>query len=174
MNANEAIVQLFINEVDVTSEITGDLSDQDRGKSISFPEPPTQSPTLFAVMGREVQAGKVGSFLAKCVCDRPGSVWDGLELTADPNEWFSLFPRADGTYSPNWFMGFFSMTQPGTAASDLLYPIATSKCGAVDETKKVAPIQKRTVPEWVLRRTVEPSDICLGNEAPTTAEPTTR
>jgi hypothetical protein len=88
--ANQDILELWVDEMDLTSQITGGgLDKKSQAKFITFPEP--DHVVSFAIKGMETEGGKTGSVMLQCVSDRADSVWNDLKLSSTPNNWNSMW-----------------------------------------------------------------------------------
>jgi hypothetical protein len=77
--ANQEVLRLSINEVDVLADVVGNLTDVHAAKTITFVEP--KNLAAFALIGAEYQSGHTGSLTVQCKATRQGSTWDNLRLS---------------------------------------------------------------------------------------------
>jgi hypothetical protein len=154
--AREKVVKLYVDEIDVTGSIAGDLEDVNSAKTITFDEP-TSFRSSFAIMGEERQPGLTGSVMAQCVSDREDSPWNNLKMSSVPGNWGAVWVQTDQSVAPQWFRNNFRVTLPTAASSgadDTSYTLNTAVCGAVVSTDKIKGVQSIHKPYFAVRQFV--------------------
>jgi hypothetical protein len=102
--ASQPILQVFANEVNVTSQVVGDQTDPNVMKTVTFDEPKDEAALAF--VGR----GARPFLFAHCTCTRVESNWNKAHLSATARYWYSPRPQ---TLDPNtafvthWFRNFY-------------------------------------------------------------------
>jgi hypothetical protein len=71
------ILNVYINSVDVTAQVQGDLTNMDVGKTLTFPEPTVRDAAL-AFKTEEREQGVAGSLMAQCTSDRAATPWNNV------------------------------------------------------------------------------------------------
>lgn len=163
----ETITELWINEVNVTSQLTGSRTQPQATRTITFTETIGIKPA-FSFRGEEQQVGKRGSAMVKCSCTRPGSMWQ-LDMTSSIAGWNSFYVRADNTFAVGWNLNVFPGVTPNpvTVSTDTSYTLQTTACGTVGALGKIAPVQTIPSPMWAVRYVVDPTnDPCAPLQGP--------
>jgi hypothetical protein len=70
---------VYINGVDVTAAVQGDLTNAMEGKTITFSEPAVRDAAL-AFKTEEREQGVPGSLMAQCTSDRAESPWNNVRI----------------------------------------------------------------------------------------------
>jgi hypothetical protein len=162
--ANQEVLRLFINEQDVLSDVTGNLSDVHSSKTITFIEP--KHDAAFAMIGAENQLGNTGSAMVQCKSTRRGSTWDNFQMTASVSNplavwrtWKATTANPDTAFPSYWYLNNVLPVNLATkGTTDVSYTINTDECYSVDVTHKVKPRQIVGEPFnflWILRSNVK-------------------
>jgi hypothetical protein len=138
--ARQTVLNVYINSVDVTAQVQGDLTRMGEAKTITFPEPTVRDAAL-AFKTEEREQGVPGSLMAQCTSDRAESPWNAL-TTADPSAWLGVWTKQDGTFfQSDWYKNYYNWGEAnnGLKPVDDTYSLKTNMCGAkLDTTDKVS------------------------------------
>ena len=174
--AQEQVVQLFVNEQDLTDFISpqSGLSDASVAKVVTFVEP--SGPAMFALKGFENNEIKTAALFLICTCTRPGSEWNFVTTSEPaPNLWKSVaslsisFDQFPLTWNSNFNLTDLSLTS-GKLSSEPIN-LNTNLCGIPSSLNKLKANQG--VPPskfWTLRRFVNQTMTC-GTSSPFSPPP---
>ncbi|KAH9259197.1 hypothetical protein BASA82_001270, partial [Batrachochytrium salamandrivorans] len=152
------LLQLYVDEVDLTSTIQGDLTDYTVTKTVQFPEPSGVNAT-FSIKARERNEIAVGTLMVKCVCDRPGCLWN-FDSEPDSGQWKGMpaLVYYTDSLSPGWYLNNRTAGLKQTVVGDSqdLATITGNVCGVVNVQHRLKAVQLGALRNeyWAFRRMV--------------------
>ena len=175
LTAQESLVQLYVNEIDITEYIEprSKLSDASATKIVTFVEP--SGPAVLAIKGYERNEIKIAALMLICLATRIGSSWNFVSRHNPVGEWKSI--RADTSttdaFPPNWYSNFnltsLVLRNPVQSTENINI---NASCGTPNIANKVQPAQGTPARAyWTLRRFVNQSVEC-GTNSPFSPLPT--
>jgi hypothetical protein len=100
------ILEVWLNEVDMTSEVVGDLTNENECKTLTFEENPEVSTVLLAIKCYENSELSRGKLQLKCLSTYASSPWNQV-LSITNTGWLGIL--STGTFTEdlfpyNWYM----------------------------------------------------------------------
>jgi hypothetical protein len=167
--AQEQVVQLFVNEIEITSLLTpqNGLADAAVAKTVTFTEP--SGPAMFAVKGYENNEIKIASLFLICKSTRNNSSWNFVSSMAHP--WKTVLSSSvqNDVFPANWYSNYnySGLTQSPAQVSTESITLNTSLCGTPNNANKLRPNQGVPARKyWTLKLFVNQTVQC-GTNSPT-------
>ncbi|KAH9254858.1 hypothetical protein BASA81_007108 [Batrachochytrium salamandrivorans] len=161
--------ELWVNEVDLTSLVQGNLTDFEANKFVQFTEPSANA--VIGIKGFENREVYVGTFTIRCSCPRSGSLWNFVSENESGN-WNgmpSLVATTD-SMSPGWYFNnrTAGLKQPVSTSTQFFSTLTDTRCGIPSTAVRLQAVQPNLNQFWAFRRIVNGTG-CTGTSSPVSA-----